>query len=72
MVKINIIIRGLFRQKLNTGIIIISLAIGMAFVNLIAMFINRELNTDAFHKQKDQMYALRCDDLFNKGKGQQT
>ncbi|MFA5971962.1 MAG: ABC transporter permease [Lentimicrobiaceae bacterium] len=70
MIKINIIIRGLFRQKLNTGIIIISLAIGMACVNLIAMFIIRELNTDAFHKQKDQIYALKCDDLINKG--QQT
>jgi len=67
MVKLNIIIRGLFRQKLNTGIIIISLAIGMACVNLIAMFITRELNTDAFHKQKDQIFALKCDDPFNKG-----
>ena len=67
MVKLNIIIRSLFRQKLNTGIIIISLAIGMACVNLITLFINRELNTDAFHKQKDQIYALRCDDPFNKG-----
>ena len=66
MVKLNIIIRSLFRQKLNTGIIIISLAIGMACVNLIATFITRELNTDAFHKQKDQIYALKCDDPFNK------
>jgi len=67
MVNLKIIIRSLFRQKLNTGIIIISLAIGMACVNLIAMFIIRELNTDAFHKQKDQIYALKCDDPFNKG-----
>ena len=67
MIKLNIIIRGLFRQKLNTGIIIISLAIGMACVNLIAMFITRELNTDAFHEQKDRIYALTCDDPFNKG-----
>lgn len=67
MVKLNIIIRGLFRQKLNTGIIFISLAIGMACVNLITLFITRELNTDAFHKQKEQIYALKCDDPFNKG-----
>jgi putative ABC transport system permease protein len=67
MVKLNIIIRGLFRQKLNTGIIIVSLAIGMACVNLISMFITRELNTDAFHEQKDRIYALTCDDPFNKG-----
>ncbi len=67
MVKLKIIIRGLFKQRLNTGIIIISLAIGMACVNLIALFINREMNTDAFHNQVDQIYALKCEDPFNKG-----
>jgi len=67
MVKLNTIIRGLLRQKLNTSLIIISLAIGMATVSLIAIFITRELNTDAFHKQKDQIYALKCDHPFNKG-----
>jgi putative ABC transport system permease protein len=67
MIKLNIIIRSLLRQKLNTGIIIISLAIGMACVSLIAMFINRELTTDAFHNYKNQIYSLKCDDPFNKG-----
>ena len=67
MQNFNIIFRSLLRQKLNTGIIVVSLAIGMMSVNLIALFITRELNTDAFHKQKDQIYALNCDDPFNKG-----
>lgn len=67
MVKINIIVRSLLRQKLNSGIIVISLAIGMACINLIALFITRELNTDSFQTQKDRIYALKCDDPFNKG-----
>ena len=67
MIKLNIIIRSLLRQKLNSGIITISLAIGMACVNLLIMFIDRELSTDAFHKYKEQIYALKCDDPFNKG-----
>jgi putative ABC transport system permease protein len=61
---------------LNTGVIVASLAIGMACVNLIAMFIMRELNTDAFHKDKDRIYALTCDykrekveQVFDCGKG---
>jgi len=61
MINLKIIFRSLLRQKLNTGVIIASLAIGMACVNLIAMFIMRELNTDAFHKDKDRIYALTCD-----------
>jgi len=59
MINLKIIFRSLWRQKLNTGIIIASLAIGMACVNLIAMFIQRELNTDGFHVDKDRIYALK-------------
>ncbi len=66
MRKLNIIIRSLLRQKMNSGIIVISLTIGLSCVNLIALFINRELNTDGFHTQKDLIYALKCDDPWNK------
>jgi len=76
MIKFKIIFRSLLRQKLNTGIIIASLAIGMACVNLVAMFIQRELNTDGFHVDKDRIYALTCDykretleQVFECGKG---
>ena len=67
MIKLNIIFRNIVKQKLNSGIIIISLTIGMACVNLIAMFISRELNTDAFQTSKDRIYALNCDDPWIKG-----
>jgi|SRR5665647_691304 len=76
MINLKIIFRSLWRQKLNTSIIIASLAIGMACVNLVAMFIQRELNTDGFHVDKDRIYALTCDykretleQVFECGKG---
>lgn len=58
-------LRSILHQKLNSSIIIISLAIGMACVNLIAIFINRELSTDSFHAHKDLIYTLKCDDPFS-------
>jgi putative ABC transport system permease protein len=61
------IIRSLFRQKLNSGIIIISLSVAMACINLIVLFINREMNTDGFHKNSAQIYSLNCDDPFTVG-----
>ena len=66
MVKLKIIVRNLLRQKLSSGVIVISLAIGMACINLIALFITRELNTDSFQIQKNRIYALKCDDPWVK------
>jgi len=67
MNKLTIVIRNLLRRKLNTSVIIASLAIGMACVSLIALFIQRELSTDSFQRYKAQIYALKCDDPMNKG-----
>ncbi len=67
MSQLKVIARSLFRQKLNSGIIIISLAIGLACINLIGLFINRELGTDSFHKNSSQIYSLNCDDPWIKG-----
>ena len=61
------LIRSLLRDRLNTLIIIISLAVGIASINLIFLFLNRELRTDGFHKYKDQIYALKCDDPWIPG-----
>lgn len=61
------IFRSLLRDRLNTLVIIISLAVGIASVGLIAIFLNRELGTDNFHTYKDQIYALKCDDPWIPG-----
>jgi putative ABC transport system permease protein len=65
--KLNQIFRSLFRDRLNTSVIIVSLAVGIACINLIFLFISRELGTDGFHEKKDQIYALKCDDPWLPG-----
>ena len=67
MKSLKIILRSVLRQRLNSGIIVISLAIGIACFNLILMFISRELKTDSFQKRADQIYALQCDDPWVPG-----
>jgi putative ABC transport system permease protein len=65
--KLNQIFRSLIRNPLNSLIIIISLAIGMACTNLIMLFITRELNTDSFQQNRDRIYLLKCDNPYEKG-----
>jgi putative ABC transport system permease protein len=67
MNNLKIILRSILRQKLNSGIIIFSLSIGLACFILIIFFISRELNTDGFHENKDRIYALKCDDPWIPG-----
>jgi putative ABC transport system permease protein len=67
MNKLKIIIRTIYSQKLISGIIIVSLAIGLACFNMIILFISRELKTDSFHDHKEQIFALKCDDPWVQG-----
>jgi putative ABC transport system permease protein len=60
-------VRSLKRNPLNSMVIIISLAIGMACTNLIILFITTELRTDSFQKNRDRIYLLKCDNPFKKG-----
>jgi putative ABC transport system permease protein len=66
--RINQLFRSLLRDRLNTSVVIISLAVGMTSFNLVIMFINRELGTDSFHEREGQIYALKCDDPWIPGK----
>jgi len=60
-------LKNLLRDPLNTSVIIMSLAIGMACINPLLLFIKRELTTDNFHKNADRIYLLKCDGTFNQG-----
>ncbi len=62
------LLRTLLKDKLNTLILIVSLAIGFAGFNMILLFLARELGTDSFHTYKDRIYALKCDDPWMPGK----
>ncbi len=59
--------RGLLRNPMNSLIIIISLAIGIACTNLIILFVARELNTDSFQQNRDRIYLLKCDNPYEIG-----
>lgn len=61
------IFRSLLTDRLNILVIIVSLAVGIASVNLVIIFLNRELGTDNFHEYKDRIYALKCDDPWIPG-----
>jgi putative ABC transport system permease protein len=57
----------MLRDKLNVCIILISLMMGWACVNIIGIFIFRELKTDCFHPDSKQIYALYSNDPWVSG-----
>ena len=61
------ILRSLYKDKLNTLVLIVSLAVGFACFNLIILFLHREISTDNFHTDKDRIYALQSDDPWSPG-----
>ena len=66
--RINQLFRSILRDRLNTTVVIISLAVGVSSFSLILTFIIRELGTDSFHENKNQIYALKCEDPWFPGK----
>src|SRR5260221_3057407 len=55
-------LRNLFRKnRLFTAINICGLAIGLACLFLIALFISDEYNFDAYHKKADRIYRIVMD-----------
>ncbi|MDE6647516.1 MAG: ABC transporter permease [Prevotella sp.] len=56
----NTFIRFLSRNKLCTSINVFGLSISLAFVILIAIFTERQMNTDAFQKKGDRIFLLSC------------
>ncbi|MCL3780997.1 FtsX-like permease family protein [Prolixibacteraceae bacterium JC049] len=65
--KLKVAFRSIARFRLNSLIIVGSLAVGMACMSLITMFILKEYNADSFHKKGESIYALQADDPFTKG-----
>jgi len=65
--KVNAVIRSVSRHPLNSLVIIVSLAVGMACMNLIAIFIYKEFKADSFQKNRDRIYELYSNDPWIKG-----
>ena len=51
-------LRLLKRNKLYTGIIVISFSISLMFVLLLSVYIKNEYSVDKFHENKDRIYRL--------------
>lgn len=63
---INITLRNILRQKGFSFINIFGLAMGMAVVILIALFIRNELSYDKFHEKYDRIFRLVADNPADK------
>ena len=59
--QFKLLFRNLWRNKLHSLINIFGLAIGVAFVLLLFSYIANETSVDSFHKNKDRIYRLHCD-----------
>ena len=56
----NTFLRFLSRNRLYTFINVFGLSISLAFVVLIAVYTERQMNTDAFQEKADRIYLLSC------------
>ncbi|HEY5825112.1 MAG TPA: FtsX-like permease family protein [Cyclobacteriaceae bacterium] len=56
--------RHLWRRRIYTTVILLSLTIGFACTNLLMSFLIAELNTDSFHKNKHRIFQITSDDPF--------
>ena len=57
-------IRSIWRNRLYTIIIILSLSIGFSFVTFLSGYNIHELSTDSFHPLKSEIYRVFTDDPF--------
>jgi len=57
-------LRHLWRRRLYSAVILLSLTVGFACTNLLMSFLISELNTDSFHKNKERIFQVTSDDPF--------
>ena len=55
------------KNKLYGAINLVGLTVSMAFVLLLAVYIQRQLSTDSFQKNADRIYAVASEDNVNMG-----
>ena len=72
MKQLQQIIRGLKKNRLNSSVIIISLALEMVCFLLIAVFIQRELKPESFNPDKHRTFALQSNNPFGAVGGSST
>jgi len=60
-------VKKLNRDPMDLTVILIGLVVGMACMNLIAIFIHKENHTDSFQKNKNHLYEPFCNDPWIEG-----
>ena len=55
------------KNKLYGAINLVGLTVSMAFVLLLAAYVQRQLSTDSFQKNADRIYAVASEDNVNMG-----
>ena len=55
------------KNKLYGAINLVGLTVSMAFVLLLAAYVQRQLSTDSFQKNADRIYAVACEDNVTMG-----
>ncbi len=63
--EIKLALRHLWRKKIYSGIILLSLIIGFSCANLLISFLVAERNTDSFHTNKDRTFQVFSTDPFD-------
>lgn len=63
----NLFLNFLKRNKLYALINLLGLTISMAFVLLLAVYVQRQLSTDAFQKNADRIYVITNEESVNMG-----
>lgn len=64
MKQLKQIIKSINKNRLNSSVIIISLAFGITCSFLISVFIQHELNPESFNPDKHRTFALQCNNPF--------
>ena len=60
--------RVLWRQKTNTALNVLGMAIGMACFLLIGLYARQELTFDNFHQNKDNIYRAWVKEVYEDGR----
>lgn len=60
--------RILWRQKVNTAMNVMGIAIGIACFLLIALYVKQEVTFDSFHEKKDNIYRAWVKEVYDDGR----
>ncbi len=65
--NLKIAVRVLWKDRLNSGINLVGLTIGITCFLLLGLYVKQEVSFDHFHRQKDNIYRLWLKETYNNG-----